>query len=246
IAMLFPFGIHEMAILKNVWNFGMSLYPWVTALAAAGIVMSLRDKKGHFRMLAVLTLALAAWLGVVYGSWSFNDNPDPAAVTLGDSHVRYWLPLFVLSTIFAARAVGAFARTVPMQVTTAAAIVMLSAVAMFGGDDGLLRTRTVLSESAAKREAVLAQTETDAIIVVDRADKFLWPYRHVIQPLRSEENYAILPEAASLAPLYYFGIPFPPSDLYYLNNDKLASLGLRIDFVTSVGDEALYRMTPVE
>lgn len=254
LAMVFPFGIHERAILKNVWNFGLSSYPAFTVLAAAGIALSVGKEASRWRILAVVTLGLAVWLGIVYGSWSFNDNPDPAAVTLGDSHVRYWLPLFVLSSLFAARAIAAFARMaegrdakgVPLAVATTTAVVLLSAVTVFGGDDGLVRTREVLFESATKREAILSQTEDDAIIVVDRADKFLWPYRHVIQPLRDEENYSVLPRAAAIAPLYYFGIPFPERDMAYLNGEKLAALGLRIELVALIADEALYRIIPVE
>lgn len=251
---ILPFGLHERAIANNIWNFGLALYPFYSALAAAGLILALRDKAGQAKWLAIVTLCLAVWLGVVYGSWSFNDNPDPTAVTLADSHVRYWLPLYVLSTIFAARAIAALVhltegksvKGVQVAVVAASLVVLLSAVTVFGGEDGLWRARQELFESSAKRQAVIAQTETDSIIVVDRADKFLWPYRHVIQPLRDERTYSVLPKAVAIAPLYYFGIPFPPSDLDYLNNVKLAELGLRIDFVSTIDDEALYRLTPVQ
>ena len=124
------------------------------------------------------------------------------------------------------------------------AIAILSGVLVFGGDDGLLRTRQVLFESAAKRDAIIAVTEDSAIIVVDRADKFLFPHRRVIQPLRSDATYAVLADAVKLAPLYYYGIPFPDVDMTYLNDVKLAALGLRIDAVTAIGDETLYRISP--
>lgn len=253
-AMLLPFGLHPRAMLKNIWHYGIMLFPWMTVLAAAGMVSMLTRKKAKrekgeqpWRVLLGVTLGLAVWLGLVYGSWSFNDNPDPTAITIGDSHIRYWLPLFVLSTLFAARAivtfVAPFKRQTHAAVVVVVAIAILSGVLVFGGPDGLLHTRSVLFASAEKRTALIAATEDDAILVVDRADKFLFPYRRVIQPLRSESTYAALPEAARHAPLYYYGIPFPETDMTYLNTVKLAGLGLRIDPVVMIHDEMLYRIT---
>lgn len=261
---LLPFGVHPRAMLKNIWHYGLMLFPWMTVLATAGIVGTLSEKRKEksekstdaWRVLTWVTLGLAVWLGLVYGSWSFNDNPDPAAITIGDSHVRYWLPLFALSTLFAARAVASLEWKVKSKkwkvapwapsVAVVSAVAILSAMLVFGGPDGLLRTRSVLFESAAKRTALLAATEDDAILVVDRADKFLFPYRRVIQPLRSEDTYAALPLAVQHAPLYYYGIPFPETDMTYLNTVKLAALRLRIDPVVMIGDEMLYRITPTE
>lgn len=245
-AVVLPFGFHEKAILKNVWHFGIARYPAFTVLVLLGLLFAWSEQKGPWRPWLVATFALAAWLGVVYGSWSFNDNPDPSAVTLADSHVRYWLPLFVLATPIAALGLLRItARTAQLLVPVTVVVVLLSWGAVFLGHDGLLNARRELFESGAKRDVVLTVTEDDAVIVVDRADKFLWPHRSVIVPLRSETTYASLPAVVTLAPLYYFGIPFPQTDLDYLNNEKLAGLGLRIDLVTTVHDEALYRITSV-
>ena len=237
INLLLPFGVHPKAIIKNVWHYGIGLFWWLSILAAIGIYVSLREK-GGWRKLALGTLILAAWLGVLYGSWSFNDNPDPTAITIGDSHLRYWLPLFVLATLFATKGLLRWRLKGGLLV-----VALLSSSLVFGGSDGLLKTRQVLLASAAKRDTILAETEVDSIIVVDRADKFLWPERHVIQPLRSEATYAAMPIAVKLAPLYYFGIPFPEVDLNYLNDDKLGKMGLKIELVDNIEDEALYRIS---
>ncbi|HCC83248.1 TPA: hypothetical protein DEP96_00180 [Candidatus Uhrbacteria bacterium] len=244
LSLLLPFGVHPRVMAKNIWHYGLGLFWWLSILAAIGLYFSLREK-GGWRKLAIGTLILAAWLGTLYGSWSFNDNPDPSAITIGDSHLRYWLPLFVLATLFATKGLLGFRKTPsisPMAGGGLLVIALLSSLLVFSGEDGLVETRQVLLESATKREIILAETEANAIVVVDRADKFLWPYRHVIQPLRSESTYAAMPEAVKLAPLYYFGIPFPEVDLHYLNEEKLGGMGLRIELVKEAGDEALYRI----
>lgn len=253
LALLLPFGFHERAIAANVWHFGVALFPWMSVLAVAGMLSVVRGKSNDaWRWLVVVTLGLAVWLAAVYGSWSFNDNPDPAAVTLGDSHVRYWLPLFVLSTPFIAHALMLLAAPCSKRyratvlAASVAAVVALSGVLVFVDGDGLLHSRRAMASAIEKRSAIFAHTEQDAVVVVDRADKFVWPYRAVIQPLRSETTYTAMPAVAAAAPLYYFGITLPADDMTYLNTVKLAGLGLRIDLVTTVGDESLYRITPVD
>lgn len=236
VKLLLPFGVHPKAIIKNVWHYGIGLFWWLSILTGIGLYVSLREA-GGWRKLAIGTLLLAIWLGVLYGSWSFNDNPDPTAITIGDSHLRYWLPLFVLSTLFVTKVLLKWRLKGVVLL-----MFLLSSSLVFGGSDGLLNTRQVLQASAVKRDTILAKTEDNAIVIVDRADKFLWPYRHVIQPLRNEATYQVMPLAVKLAPLYYFGIPFPAVDLEYLNQDKLANLGLKIDLVGEIEDEALYRI----
>lgn len=254
VAVLFPFGIHPRRMLSTVWNFGFALYPWWSGLAMLGIIAAIW-RGGGWRKTAIVTIILSAWLAIVYGSWGFADNPDPNAITLGDSHVRYWLPLFVLAaplaglffhTIIAWLTKKVADRTWSVFVAPAALLIiaLFSARLVFFGGDGFVDTRQVLFNSAEKRQAIIEATETDALIVVDRADKFIWPYREVITPLRSEQTYAALPIAFEHVPVYYFGIPFPPADLDHLNTVKLPPLGLQIEKIIDVQDETLYRFVP--
>ena len=80
---------------------------------------------------------------------------------------------------------------------------------------------------------------------MDRADKFVWPDRTVITPLRSETTYDSMPVMTYLGPLYYFGITLPEKDMTYLNEDKLAAMALFIEEVATVEDETLYRIAQV-
>ena len=258
---LFPFGIHELAILRHVWGYGFWLYPWMSGLAIIGIILAAlghaesKQTTGRFRTWTIGTLVLAAWLAVVYGSWSFHDNPDPNAVTIANSYVRYWLPLFVLASPLAAR--GMIWLTKPVHkafgervchVTYAVLImtcVIFSGIRVFGGEDGLIATREHLWSFQEKREVILSSTEENAILIVDRADKFVWPDRTVITPLRSETTYDSMPVMTYLGPLYYFGITLPEKDMTYLNEDKLAAMALFIEEVATVEDETLYRIAQV-
>ncbi len=266
---LLPFGFHERVILHNVWSYGFKLYPWMSILALAGMVLSQTEKspdKKTWRLWLGLTLGLAVFMAIYYGSWKIVDNPDPSIISLGNSQVRYWLPLFALSSVFGAKALSymlprpeeqpAQGKTrVPfpniLRRTYVGLLIvvctLLSAHLVFYGDDGFVPTRQALASFAEKREFVTHFTEEDAIIIVDRADKYLWPERRVVVPLRSEATYQALPDMLKVAPVYYFGISLPPEDLDYLNSVILPPLGVTIVYsIVTVGNESLYQFFPIE
>ena len=251
-ALLLPFGFHPRAILRNVLQYGFSLYPLTSILAIVGAIVAWRSTthRKMWRTLVVCLVVAAAWMGVVYGSWSMADNTDPRAVTVGNSHVRYWLPLFAAASILVPLGITNIARhffkdlragRIVLAVSLLV-VLALNARIVFGGSDGLLATRAALHTFVEKREILLEITEDDAVIVVDRADKYLFPSRRVIVPLRSESTYAIMPTLAPIVPLYYFGITLPDADVMYLNQKKLSPLGLEIVHVQTIQEESLYRI----
>jgi hypothetical protein len=246
---LLPFGFHERVILDNVLDYGWKLYPWMSILAAAGILISvsqLGERRKLWRTLAIFTLALAAWLGIVYGSWKIIDNPDPSIISLGNSHVRYWLPLFTLASVFGARALiymlGDRSR---LRVVFVSGLVLLSFLLslrlVFFGHDGFVPNREALATFEAKQARLFEITEDESIIIVDRADKYLFPERRVVVPLRSESTHAGIPGMLEQVPVYYFGITLPAKDIDHLNNVQLSSLGVRIELVETMNEESLYR-----
>ncbi len=244
-----PFSFDLKSILKNAWHYSVTLFPWMSVAAALGFLIVLTRKNSMPRAYLGLTVLVAIFLWVFYGSWNFTDNPDPTLVTIGTSYVRYWLPLFILLSPFVGELVVWVSQRVRhtsmrMAIATVLSVAMigLNVSPVFFAEDGLFRLRQNLFAFAATKDAVLSATEDDAIIIVDRADKFLWPERRVVQPLRSDETYAAMPALAKAAPLYYFGITFPDKDVEYLNTEKLLELGLQIDLVKTLNEESLYRI----
>jgi hypothetical protein len=238
-----------VSVFKNTWHYAVSLFPWMS-FAAFGVFFTLHVNRELRRRLApylVFSILLPAMLWGVYGVWNFSDNPNPAVVSIGDSHVRYWLPIFVLVSPLVGVWVERFTRPATEFLLPFSFLVLLtlSVFPVFLAEDGLAHGRRVLNEFREKRERILSATEQGAVVVADRADKFLWPDRRVITPLRSETTFSALPDVARTAPLYYFGVTFPVKDLNYLNERRLRELGLRIIAVTAMREETLYRISPV-
>ena len=267
-AILFPFGIHERATLTNMWRYIVVLYPVMTGVGVLGVFIwmgekrqQIKDERYHNLSSAVcclLSLSISLlYLLVLYGSWVFYDNPDQSIVSLGNSHTRYWLPIFVLLAPAIAYALqrgrdlfigwSQSERTKRLAYVFPAAILVLmaacSAHLVFLGDDGVLHTREALTTFAEKRAAILNATPEDAIIIVDRADKYLWPDRAVIVPFRSEETYTKIPELLGTAPVYYFGITLPEEDLAYLHEVLFVDTGITFTSVVTIQEETLYEIS---
>ncbi len=240
LGVLFPFGIHERAILRNATNYLVVLFPWIAVFVFIGIIALPKPARPYL----LLTALISGYLVLVYASWVFYDNPDRSVITLGNSYIRYFLPIFVLTTPFIAHAFFVISKRrdfilglllVPFLLANLG-LVLLS-------HDGLLKTREVLLQNAEYKEQILALTEENALIITDYADKYLYPDRGVVHPLRSERTYYMLPKMAGLGPVYYFGVTLPERDLMYLQTVRLGPVGLTISPIESFGSETLYRIS---
>ncbi len=259
---LFPLGFAPRTALSNFWSYGLRLFwGWTILVGFSALVLLRRRRAGG---VAPLTLpgkvflaagcAVAVWLTAFYGSYVLQDNSVAGAVTIGVSYTRYWLPIFVLSTVPVALAADSlYARFADRSWTAPAAVAVFVVAALISGrtvfsadQEGLSAVRAALTDNYTKRQVVLEHTEPGAIVIADRSDKTIYPFRPVINPLRDERTYALLPDAVAFRPTYYFGITFPDGDLEYLRGVKLPPLGVTIDPVVTVGDETLYRFSAVE
>lgn len=254
---LFPFGFHPRLAWNNFVAYQLELTWWMTLLAICGLPFLLYPKKRDaiqtraLRAVLVATLFAGGYLTFLYGSWKIVDNPDPWSVTLANSYVRYWLPIYLAGTIPSALFIEwlskktrtLFAQRAVIGVILLTVGVLSARLVFFHPDDGLMKTRQVLGESITIRDEIVSSTEENSVVVVDRADKILFPLRRVVTPLRSEQTYDALPKLLSRHPLYYYGITLPESDLDYLRRVILAPRGIDMVPVKTIMIETLYKFS---
>lgn len=246
--LLLPFGFHERLILRHAWFYGFLLHPWITVFGLAGFISVFLQNERKWKWLAGALGVIAAWLFVYYGSWTIHDNPDPSAITIANSYVRYWLPIFALLAPLSGYVIASLLQRLGgIQKSILAAVLgigitMLSATVVFLGDDGFIQLRQRLLSAEQTKQQILAMTEEYAIFITDFDDKYLFPERRIVYPLRSELTYAHLDTLANAAPLYFYGITFPESDITFLTETRLQPLGLRIQPVKTFGVQTLYRI----
>ncbi len=251
---LLPFGFHPMNAWRHFSAYGVEMFWWLSVLAGMGLFVLFSQKRHRrdVRAMIILGTFVSAWLVFMYGSWEIHDNPDPTQITMANSYVRYWLPMYLMSVPMIAAGivwVVRFGRTaVARGFLTAAlcvAVIGMNVSAVFiQGQDGLLIMRAQLERSSEIQSSVLGHTEADAVVIVDRADKLFFPHRRVMYPLRDDATYAAMPIVLESAPLYYYGITFPQEDIDYLNESRLGGMGLGIELVETYDEESLYRIFP--
>lgn len=97
---VFYFGFNLHQSVKMFYYYFVVMFPWLFVLAGAGIVFVFSSFSYRFKrkeLVYLLTLFIVgAILIFYYGSWQFNDNPDPRRFTIGNSYTRYWLPLYAM------------------------------------------------------------------------------------------------------------------------------------------------------
>ncbi len=250
--LVLPFGFHPRAIWSTVSRYLGGLTWWWAVLATLGVVSAVRwwpkftrEQRGWLLGSAVSV----GWLLVLYGSWRFHDNPDPAAVTLGTSYMRYWLPVAALLLVPGALWLERLLRQhwwrtlVPVVVL---AYALVSAQLVLGNStEGLLQVRRNIIRFEATSQAVQQLTEPSSVIVTELTDKFFWPERSVMQATPRE---VALPTVAELLhrsmPVYSFHPTWRPQDLATVNQTQLAPYHVRLTPVAyGFADHSLYRFS---
>lgn len=247
-----PFGFHPRDAWTNFSEYGIEMFWWLSVLAVIGFFILFGQKRNRkdLRCGILIVVLISVWLVLMYGSWEIHDNPDPTQITMANSYVRYWLPIYLFSTPMIAAAILWIAgrvRSLFMRRLSASVIILLVIgfnvhATFLQGQDGLILMRQQLLRSEEIQEAVLSFVPTDAVLIVDRADKLFFPHRRVLYPLRDDTTYEAMPTIANETPLYYYGITLPKADIDYLNESRLGRMELKIEFIEQYDDESLYRI----
>ncbi len=210
---IFVFGLHPDKSFRNFNNYFVRMLPWLFWPAIFGLILFLmrfrKHKKKHWVFLFSWLLTCAVLVSY-YGSWQFNDNPNPKEITIGNSYTRYWLPVYLGAIPFAvlfllrftwavftyrdsaetgSRKIGFFSFSYPSRVFSMAALrsVFVIVVAFlscrfvfYGSGEGLVYAFSNRTNGLLEYRQILELTENSAVVVTQYHDKWLFPSRRVI------------------------------------------------------------------
>lgn len=224
-ALLFPFGFDGARIGSVAYYYLFEIIWPFAILAFLGIVSFLFKKNGvvgaRLRQAAFVTLMLTLWLLFYYGSFEFYDRFDHGFVSMGSSFSRYFLPLYVLSSIFIASALLAirkYAGRLIGAIVVCAMTVFSLAIVFWGSDESFARIAVVARENQEIKANVLSATPPEAIILTDRSDKIFYPSRSVVTVFRSAKFSQSRFEELFPYLLYYDTIASP--EVVAVENEK--------------------------
>jgi hypothetical protein len=253
---LLPYGFHPRHIWWNLYSFTREiLWPWILALLLVWVpqIWRLRTQKPtllvkRFVMwLRSPRVLLSGWtvfvLLVIYGSGIYADHIRPGAITVGNSFLRYLLPLLPLWGYALFVGLEAWDRTARGRIGTKILTVALLVISLFTvflkDDEGLLATRRELLRYREIRLAALAALPSGTIVLSDRSDKIFFPVFRAVSPMPSvtERNRLAQLPGVSLA---LFARPLSQSE-----RDAWRTAGVVPQEVQSFGNERLYRLVPL-
>lgn len=252
---ILPFGFHPNNIKFTIYNFIFKL-PWhYTILILAGIIFLIWKRKKikpeHWLYFG-LWASISLFLFIYYGSWLFFDNPTPSSITIGSSYLRYLLPYFIFSLPLIAYFLTKikFSKKYLNNILILALLIFIFfnsyLLVMSGPEEGIIKISHDLKNYQYRTRLIINNTEIDSVIIANRADKYIFPYRNV---LYWEKEIYLYDKFESLLnenmPIYYFGFQFKTTDL---NQIKLQFYQQDIDISTPIfthQDHALYKIMPI-
>lgn len=246
---ILAFGFHPRAIIKNIYNILIKYFWYYSLPAFLGILFCFfgRIKKMGKNYLGIFFLS-SAWLAVVYGSGNFTDNPS-GGITLGDSHFRYWLPIFIMMMPFAGLAVEKTifrARPLYKNVFLAGGFIFLAIMSVqavfFSLDDGLLSVNKNLRNNYGIKLEVLRLVGPRDVIITGRQDKIFFPGRQVfyVQKIADPLLFFNLEKLKNIN-FYFYGIG-PTAEEFYTMGNIARIYGFQLKRIAIFGKEVLYKL----
>lgn len=193
-----PLGFELRELLKNVGWYGLILFTPYWLL----VIYGWQFKKGHYKWwqdkYVKLAILVSGWLFLSYGSLRASDAVGVNDLTIGQSHLRYWLPIWWLWMPLVAEGVIAGVKRYARKNDFVLVVVLLIffaggfGVVYFDKHEGLVAVGARLIQTRQTLAWVNDNTSVDAIIVGERADKIFFPVRRVISP--GDRPYYTYPE----------------------------------------------------
>lgn len=266
---VFYFGFKPMQSARMVKHYIWDMFPLLNSSFLVGLIIVIainlrRPRKKYISYLLIFVL-LSLILTLYYGSWKFNDNPDPNRFTIGNSYTRYWLPIYLMmmpiASLFLIRLSKALVFSFKKEpvswrakLSNGLLMIFISIYVaislnfvLYGSEEGLsyLYYRNVMERGYI--ENVFNLTEKNGVIITQYYDKFLFPERRVI--VGNISNRHILKNAAKLVkyyPVYYYNFSLKDEDILYLNDRRLAEYGLQIEMIKKINNNfSLYELKEV-
>jgi hypothetical protein len=184
-----------------------------------------------------------ATLLFLYGSGIYVDRFGPRTATIGNSFLRYFLPLAPLCGLAAA---FLWRRVVVPRAWQKIGIACVAFLCVFGvyrgfiaDDEGVLATRYALAQYPMIREEARRWFRPGDVILSERSDKVFVPEFRAVSPLPPYEQVGILARSGSVR-VGLFARP-----LSQTQKDDWRRVGLDAQELISFPREKLYQLVPI-
>jgi hypothetical protein len=243
-----PFGIVLWRIGESAFAYLVTFFWWFTIPVTLGIALLLKRWSliaGSHRVYSVLTVAVTGLLLVYYGSWDINDTTLSGA-TLGTSFVRYWLPVYLFTIPFVVLAIHFLTsriRRISAPVVYMLFVIGSISFTLVAQAEGLQTIAAALHNNAEVRAQVVTETEQDAVVLTEDADKIIFPERKVIarEAIGETELFHVLQSLREVGTDVYYLTTLEGSHIAFLNK-KMQTQGIAWYELSRIEPYILHRL----
>jgi len=230
-------------LFLNIKNFFFSLFwPWtaVLILSLIVVVMTWARQSRFIKWNTISWFMLTGILFLYYGFWNLDEHIVSGTVSIGNSFVRYWLAIYLLSIPLIAYLLALMWKF-KLKYLVIGILIFLTFWSVnstfFEHDDSFYYITQNLQKYISERSYVkIFIPKTNTIVIVDREDKVLFPY-YAVMHMSEFKDIEVLVEIAELlnkgVEVYYYGFALSERDMKYLHREILPAYGycLREDVV---------------
>ncbi len=190
---LLPFGLHPRALWANFRDYLFGMYwPW---LLAAGLAIYFTWKGRTAKILAAAGFLTTIVLAIVYGQALYQDHVGVNVVSIGNSFLRYFLPLTPFFVLSVAATVQAIQKRFGQPKGLALFIIPFLALSVYGtylglyqdGEGAAISDQELLRYAEIRQQAQ-AQAGEDAVVLSDRSDKIFFPQFDAVSPMPEDDR----------------------------------------------------------
>ncbi len=243
-----PFEFHPRNILWNMKSYyGIFLWPWTLILIIAlGLwIYDMRKKEKRLKKKEDQACFIAlAWTAIFvlffYGNGLYQDYFVPNRVSLGNSFLRYTLPLSIVLSIAAGYVMAKLWKHWSLKALAVCLAVGLIAfgqwTATVRDDEGVVAVEHELARYSVIRNEAQGLDDQVDVVISDRSDKIFFPAFMAVSPMPDDKNIKDL--VSSGKKVGAFIRTQDDAGLYEWNK---AGLPLKFEFTS--GNESFYVIT---
>jgi len=193
-----PFGLHPRNVLWNVrWYEIWLLWPWTIFLLLASIILVREKFWRNASLWPVAAMAWAViWVTVFYGNGIYQDSVQINAITIGNSFVRYILPISIAASLAAGFVFSRMWRFWPIKPVAVCLAVALVAAGLWMSvsrdNEGLAADEKELMRYQQFRFAAQRLLKSESFVISDRSDKIFFPSLAAVSPLPTSQQISAL------------------------------------------------------
>jgi 4-amino-4-deoxy-L-arabinose transferase-like glycosyltransferase len=236
-----PFSIHPRAILWNAYHYlGGVLWPWLLAVLLAGY-FCFKEKiwRKSERWIIAAFGWTSAWLVAFYGNGVYQDHVGVNVASMGNSYLRYLLPLSVLAAVATGYAVIRLWKFWSLRFLALAMVLALVVVGQWSAlardDEGMLANQIELSRYALIRDQARSMLEPNTIVLSDRSDKIFFPVFSAASPIPEDRIIQGIKDAGYKLALF---LPTQKAEDEQAWSDR----GFKLKFLFTNGNQSLYHL----